>query len=288
MKKFLIKLFLIGLPIIIPFILIRFISTDEESKIKTYSKLPLKNNIIFFGDSKSLVRLDYSILKTKFPDYNIVNLSIWAKNPKYIYSVYKDIIREKNISESYVVYNLTFRHILNRIDINYKGYDTKSKIKHILKKSLKKEYKFKYFKDKNHFIAIQESKFGDTGNAIGWYNKLEADYIDDFQTQLKYVDSLKQLFNKKNNYFTTTELPHRSALDSIYQKLTYYKVYRQTVDSFFPENLYFGYINSLENKKYWHNQDHLRLNGAKAFTEIFIKKYDSLYFNPVVSPKTKP
>ena len=238
MKKFLIKIFLIGLPIIIAFIFVKLISTDEESKIKTYSKLPLKNNIIFFGDSKSLVDLDYSILKTKFPDYNIVNLSIWAKNPKYLYSVYKDIIREKNISESYIVYNLTFRHVLNRTETIYTGYDSKSRIKKIFRKILKKELDLKYFKDKNHFIAIQESNFGDTSKAISWYNKLETDYVDDFQTQLKYVDSLKQLFNKNNNYFTTTELPHRSGIDSIYQRLSYYKVYRQTVDSFFPENLY--------------------------------------------------
>ena len=279
MKKFIKKVFLLILPII-PFIfLFVFSSNDEELKIKSYSELPSKNNIIFLGDSKPLFGLDYSILKNKFPEYNIVNLSIWAKNPKYVYSVYKEIFKEKKISESIILYNLTFRHILNRTQITYNGISNKTKIKVILKKILGIEYDFNYTKEQNHFILIKDSDFGNFKDGFNFYTGLESNYIDDFQTQLNYIDSLKVFFNQKHNHFITTELPHRQPLDSIYKNLNYYKKYRQTVDSKFPENLYFGYIDSLNNKNYWFNQDHLNMQGAEAFTKILIS---------YISNKTKP
>ena len=101
MKKFIYTLTTFFLPIIIiVLIVIFFDKSNEDTKIELLNNLPTEKTIIVMGDSKSLVDLDYAILKNEFSNYSIINLSLWAKNPQYVYSTYKNIFENKHILSS--------------------------------------------------------------------------------------------------------------------------------------------------------------------------------------------
>ena len=252
----------------------QFYQSSEEKNIELYNSLQGERNIIIIGDSRSLVDLNYPILKKEFQNYSIINLSLWARDPRYIYSVYKDVFKNKKITNSIIVYNLTFRHILNRNDNVYKKdiFNIKGDLEGLIKQVLKKEFDFEYITDSNNFMYIKEQNFGSEVNGRKWYKNLELEYDPDFQTQLAYVDSINNLFDTETNYFIVSEMPHDKTLDSIYQSSEYYAIFQENMHVRYPNNLYFGYLKELENSSYWHNRDHLNLEGTRVFTPIFISR----------------
>jgi len=280
MKRFNIKVLLFLFPIII-FSSLGFIYKSAEDKgIERYNTLKLENNIILIGDSKPLVDFNYSMLKNRFEKSSIINLSLWARNPQYIYSVYKSIFAKKKIRNSIIVYNLTYRQILNRSENLYSSTNSilisKRSLKELIKEKLNKKYEFQYNNNENGFIQIIGQKFGYISEGYDFYKTLALKSNPDLYTQLMYVDSIKTLFNSNNNIFIVTELPHDIVIDSIYQNMEYYSTFHQYIEKMFDNRLYFGYLKELDNANYWYNRDHLNNNGTDVFTPIFAMKLDSL------------
>lgn len=285
MRFFLVKIFIFCfLPLTFIFILMQFYQSSEEKNIELYNSLQGERNIIIIGDSRSLVDLNYPILKKEFQNYSIINLSLWARNPRYIYSVYKDVFKNKKITNSIIVYNLTFRHVINMHD---NVYNTKEELKGFLKQAFNKDFKFEYFTDSNNFIYMRGQNFGSEVHGIKWYKNLELEYDPDFQTQLAYVDSIKNLFETETNHFIVTDMPHDKTLDSIYQNSKYYAIFQENMHVRYPNNLYFGYLKELENSSYWYNRDHLNLEGTRVFTPIFISRLKN-YIKHKRTSKTIP
>jgi len=279
MKKFINTLISFFFPIIIiVFVLIFLDKSNEDIKIEILNNLSIENTIIIMGDSKSLVDLDYTILKQEFNNYSIINLSLWARNPQYVYSVYKNFFENKHINNSIIIYNLTFRNILNRSNNIHKEKTyiiDKSSIKNSIKTLLNRRHSFEYKNDKNGFIQLKGQKFGSIKDAQVWYNDLQSNYEPNFQYQLSYVDSIRNLFNSTNK-FIISEFPHDKLIDSIYQNTEYYEMYQKDIKDKFENKLYFGYMKELDSSKYWYDRDHLNVNGAKFFTPIFsniLKEY---------------
>ena len=240
MKKFINTLISFFFPIIIiVFVLIFLDKSNEDIKIEILNNLSIENTIIIMGDSKPLVDLDYTILKQEFNNYSIINLSLWARNPQYVYSVYKNIFENKHINNSIIIYNLTFRHILNRSNNIYKEKTLiidKSSINNSIKTLLNRRYSFEYKNDKNGFIQLKGQKFGSIKDGQVFYNDLQSNYEPNFQYQLSYVDSIRNLFNSTNK-FIISEFPHDKLIDSIYQNTEYYEMYQKDVKDKFENKL---------------------------------------------------
>ena len=182
------------------------------------------------------------------------------------------------INNSIIVYNLTFRHILNRTNTEYKQKEVlidKKSIKNSIKTIFNKHYSFEYKDDKNGFIQLQGQKFGSIKEGEEWYSDLQNNYEPNFRDQLSYVDSISSFFNSTNK-FIVSEFPHDKIIDSIYQNSEYYDIYQKEVKDKYKNRLYFGYIKELDSLKYWFNRDHLNVMGTTIFTPIFanrIKEY---------------
>ena len=227
------------------------------------------------GDSKSLVDLDYYSLKSKFPEYNIVNLSLWARNPQYVLSVYENALEEIEIRNSIVIYNVTLRNLLNRKNEVYDDRFTsimKEKIRNFPRKIFNKDYYFDYVQDNNGFIQIKGQNFGSLKDGIQFYDKLFSDYKPDFSVQTDILLKIKGLFNDKSNLFILAHFPHDQTIDSLYHSYPHYKEYKKSFDQNFETQLYFGHVQTLDNKKYWYNRDHLNIYGATTFSEIFTSR----------------
>mgnify|MGYP006125214501 FL=1 len=274
MYKFILNLFLF---LIIPFFLLGFsflIESEMNSKRELLIKLLQKeNNIIILGDSRSLVDFDYEILQKKFPKYTISNLSIWAKNPQFCYSVYEDILNKKEITNSIIIYGITYPHILNRENLNWKGWSLKEKIGGLLNISRYKviDFNLKHIITRNGFLNITEQDFGNIESGKNWYSSLENKYKPNFRTQIDYIKKFESTFDKKKgNRFLVCDLPQDTTLQRICSSSYYYAMYKKQIDNAFQNNhLYLVNIKGLNQKKFWYNRNHLNNLGAKTFTPIF-------------------
>ena len=248
-------------------VLLLFVNSEVESKRALLNKVPENSNIIIMGDSKSVVDFDYEIFKSKFPEYNIINISNWANNPLYNYLTFQDILEHKKISNSIFIYNSTFRHLLNKNSEPWKKWKFKDKVDALLGNS----YKFKHTVSKNGFITVLKHDFRDKKSGVAFYKSLEDKHKDDFTTQLNHIIKLKDLTEKgNNNKFFVCELPHDSVIANIYKNSNYYPKYKETIkNQFNSDRLYFNYLPFLDDRKYWFDHNHLHDLGAKEFTPIF-------------------
>lgn len=274
MKKFILNLFLFLLPIFCLLILSFQINTEIDSRRNILlNKVKKEKNIIFIGDSKSLISYNYKLLKSEFPNYTISNLSIWAKNPQYCYSVYQDILRKKIIKNSIIIFGTTYPHILNRENLDWQGWSLKNKLGALLniKRFKLINYDFKHIISENGFININDQKFGTIESGKLWYASLEKEYNADFNTQIEYIKKIESLFKKEDgNLFFVCELPHDTIIEQIYNHSEYYSAYQKEIKTTFTTNhIDLGFITELNQNKFWYNRNHLSFSGAEAFTPIF-------------------
>ena len=252
---------------IVCIVLLLFVNSEVESKRALLNNAPENYNIIIMGDSKSVVDFDYTIFKTRFPEYNIINISNWANNPLNNYLAFKDILEQKRISNSIFIYNSTFRHLLNRNSKSFGRWKFKEKVDALLKNS----YKFKHTKSKNGFINVLKHDFRDKKSGIAFYKSLEDKYNADFTSQINYIIKLEDLVRKgNNNKFFVCELPHDSVIANIYKNSNYYSIYKNAIKTQFnSDRLYFNHLQHLDDRKYWFDHNHLHDLGTKEFTPQF-------------------
>ncbi|MBC8266632.1 MAG: hypothetical protein H8E84_06660 [Flavobacteriales bacterium] len=267
MRRFIIHLlqFLI-IPIFC--LIVSFFSKSEiEKKRELLNKTRESHNIIIMGDSKSVANYNYKILKNNFPNHNIINTFIWAKNPQFNYSVYQDVLKNKKIKNSIVIYNATYRHLLNKSNKEWKKWNFKAKIDALLGNT----HKFKHTRSENGFINNLEQDFKAKKFGVAFYKSLETKYEPNFSTQISYLVKLQDLIEKdSSNLLLIADLPYDSIVNQIYSNSEYYSIYKKHMHADFEKNtLNFNYMPGLNNTKYWFNHDHLHYLGAKAFTPIF-------------------
>jgi hypothetical protein len=257
----------LAIPIICLFLSF-LINSEIEKKRELLNLSSERHNLIIMGDSKSVVSYNYKLLKENFPNYNIINISLWGENPQFNYSVYQNLLKNKNLSNSIVVYNSTYRHLLNKSNKEWEKWNLKEKVDDLLGKT----YKFKHTKSENGFINILKQDFKDKRVGIEFYKSLEDEYSADFSTQMQYIVKFKRLIeNGNNNKFLICELPYDSVVQNIYEEsTTYYHLYREAIfTEFNTEGLYFNYMQELDDRKYWFDHNHLHDRGARIFTPIF-------------------
>ena len=268
MRRFIIHLLqFLTIPIFCLFISFS-INSEIEKKWELLNRSRENHNLIIMGDSKSVVSYNYKLLKENFPNHNIINISLWAKNPQFNYSVYQNLLKNKKLSNSIVVYNSTFRHLLNKSNKKWKKWHFKEKVDNLLGNT----YKFKHTKSENGFINILKQDFKDKKFGVEFYKSLEDEYISDFSTQMQYIVKLKRLIeNGNNNKFLICELPYDSVIQNIYEEsTTYYPIYKDAIfTEFNTGGIYFNYMQELDDRKYWFDHNHLHDRGTKIFTPIF-------------------
>ena len=274
MKKFIFNLLYF---LIIPFFLLGLsfqIDTEIDAKRKILTKLTqVKNNIIILGDSRSLVNFDYEILQHNFPEYTITNLSVWAKNPQFCYSVYQDILNTKEINNSIIIFGITYPHILNRENIEWKGWSLKAKLGAYFNINRYKVINFdlEHTAEQNGFLNLTQQDFGDIKSGEAWYTSLENKYEPNFKNQIDYIKKFENIFDGNNgNKFLVCDMPQDTTIQRICANSYYYSMYKEQVSNAFQNNhLYLVSIEELTKKKFWHNRNHLNTLGAKVFTPIF-------------------
>jgi hypothetical protein len=244
-----------------------FLKSDIERKWELLNIAKKEHNLIIMGDSKSVADYNYKLLKENFPNYNIINISLWAKNPQFNYSVYQDLLENKKISNSIVVYNTTYRHLIDKSNKEWEKWNFKEKVDAFLGDS----YKFKHTKMENGFINIIKQDFKNKEIGMAFYKSLEKKYEADFTKQMGYLLKLQDLIEEdKSNLFLISELPYDSVINQIYSNSDYYAIYKKKIHvKFKKKTLNFNYMPELDNAKYWFNHDHLHSLGSKTFTPIF-------------------
>jgi len=267
MRRFIIHLLqFLTIPIFCLFVCF-FIKSEIEKKRGLLNKARESHNLIIMGDSKSVVDYNYKILKENFPNHNIINISLWAKNPQFNYSVYQDVLKNKKLSNSIVIYNATYRHLLNKSNKEWGKWNFKDKVDALLGNT----HKFKHTKSENGFINILKQDFKAKKFGITFYNSLEKKYEPNFSTQISYLLRLQDIIEKdRSNLFLICDLPYDSIIDQIYSNSEYYSIYKKQMNAEFKKNtLDFNYMPELNDKRYWFNHDHLHYLGAKDFTPLF-------------------
>jgi len=234
-----------------------------------YRKLTLlnekENMIIFMGDSKSLVALDYDLLKEHYPNRKIINISMWAQNPVNNFYLFKEKL--KNLNNCLIIYSLTYAHIINRVNNN------RSDILHFITPQFK-TYPYKY--TTNGFASINEDldfKERDTKKILEYYNNFETNYYNDFNYE--YLIKIKKIV-EKDNIFLTSQFTHTTYHDSILNLFNNYTNFKSLINTSY--NIDFGLINKLNHTKYWYNSNHLNSSGSNLFTPILINKLDSILY----------
>ena len=262
---------------LICFFLSFFIKTDIDKKREMLNALKVDRNLIIMGDSKAVVDFNYYLLKDCFPNYNIINISIWPKNPQFNYSVYQDILKKKKMSNSIIIYNSTFRHTLNRVNKEWEPWDTKAKIDALLGES----YKFKHIENKNGFVNITTQNFRDIKVVESFYKSLENQNDKNFIHQINYLRLIQELFEKgDNNLFLICELPFDSTVEQLHLNSQYYSSYKKSMTANFETKfIYFGYIPILNKSTYWFDRDHLKNSGTIVFTPLFCDSLQSKITN---------
>ena len=267
MRRFIIHLLqFLTIPILCLFICF-FIKSEIEKKRELLNKARESHNLIIMGDSKSVVDYNYKILKENFPKHNIINISLWAKNPQFNYSVYQDVLKNKKLANSIVIYNATYRHLLNKSNKEWGKWNFEGKVDALLGNT----YKFKHTKSENGFINILKHDFKTKKFGVSFYKSLEKKYEPNFSTQISYLVRLQNIIEKdRSNLFLICDLPYDSIIDQIYSNSEYYSIYKKQMHAKFKKNILdFNYMPELNDKKYWFNHDHLHYSGAKDFTAIF-------------------
>jgi hypothetical protein len=258
MKQFLTKTFSFALfsSVLVYFFLQLFASRESEKR--GYLSSVNENTVIVMGDSKSLVALDKEAFEQNMPGWKVVNLSLWARNPKYSYHTFKDLLV---LQDSVVlVYHLTYRHLCNRQDeVPQFKYGMKVELNKFLDKVKYEPQGFAFLQ--GAFLSHQPKS-----KASDFLATLDSAYYDDFQ--FHYVDSIAQLAAFNNNLFFTTEFPHQRSIDSLYNRFNNYHKYREKIDSLFPQHIDLRHVDGMPNE-YWHDREHLNKEGRVFFTMLF-------------------
>ena len=278
MKRFIIRFNLFITPILCVIALLYIFPNDVEKKQGFLSEIKPEDKCFFImGDSKSLTGIYYDTIKKYFPEYEIYNISNWAKNPCYNHSAFKENLHKSDLRNSIIFYNLTFRHVLNRGSENYeKTMLSTQKVKDLLKMAINRSYNFDYERGNNGFIYMLGTNWGEKTNGEEFYKELQNKYTNDYSFQLNYVDSIKKMVEGNNNLFFIGELPYTSSLDSIYNNTVYYEGYREAYKSRYPESISFGkFVTDIG----WYNRDHLNIVGSQEFTPVFCDSIKSKILN---------
>lgn len=299
MKKFLIKIILFSLSIVIPTLVFIIVfgffpsnlstSISFNSKIKDIKVNHLNDtiNILSIGSSMALNNLSTKIIEEKLDD-KYINISSWGQNIEedfYLVKIFSDYYNPKMIllSSNYMDFNPTDKKINYNLVTNYLFKNDNEYSYGFKLKDLITYINFKYFK-KHQYTNLNYDNCGGVNLEAKEFNvsnrRWKGNDIKEFKPdeyQYNYLDSISNYCKENGIKLIFIQSPFRNGYYSQLDKtrLDILNSHKGKIDFLLKKNKHL-FIDSQQEKLWvdtlFVDYSHFNIEGAKEFTNILIRK----------------